>query len=395
MSEALPSRPNLNWLRKTAKQQLTEQRIRQPDAKLADAQFALARRFGFSSWRSLKAHIEQLQRSAASGPESASDADVAAFLRAVGSGELSAIRSMLTASPQLVNATGPHPYWGGRPQGLHVSIETARGDVFELLLASAADIDGRNEEYEHCSPLTLTILWNQPQMQEELLARGAKIGLVEALLLADDVRVASLLRAGKRAFPPWLPNGGSILAMARTPFAIDRLLELGVARDLKDRWDTTPLEAMSRLGARGLPLVRHMLSRGFRASPQEYARLGDRESLAKLIDADPKITESDDVLMGAVDFGHYDLVEWLLDLGASPNARSSAASRGTALHSAAWEGDLRMVKMLVAAGADVTARDLEHGGTPARFARVAIEVTNNPACQTVADYLDNMERLKQ
>jgi len=61
------------------------------------------------------------------------------------------------------------------------------------------------------------------------------------------------------------------------------------------------------------------------------------------------------------------------------------------LHSAAWNGDLRMVKLLVDAGADVTARDPEHNNTPAGWAKVAIEVTNNPDCKDVAAYLAGLE----
>ena len=321
-----------------------------------------------------------------------SDTDVAAFLRAVGSGRMDVVRAALQVTPQVVNAVGPHPYWGGRPQALHVSIETARRDMFDFLLSSGADVDGSNDDYEHCSPLMLTVHWKQPQMQQTLLARGAKVGLLEALLLGDDARVASILRPGQSALPAFKPNGGSILAMARTPFAIDRLIELGVPRDVKDRWDTTPIEAMSRLGPEGLPLVRHLITKGVQASPREYARMGDRESLARLIAADLAVVRSDDVLVGAVDFGHHDLVEWLLTQGANANARSSFGSKGTALHSAAWEGDLRMAKLLVAAGADVHLGDMEHHGTPANFARAALEITNNPACQAVADYLDSVQR---
>ena len=59
----------------------------------------------------------------------------------------------------------------------------------------------------------------------------------------------------------------------------------------------------------------------------------------------------------------------------------------TALHSAAWNGDLRMAKLLVEAGADITARDPEHDNTPAGWAEVAINITNNPDCKDVADYL--------
>jgi hypothetical protein len=50
-----------------------------------------------------------------------------------------------------------------------------------------------------------------------------------------------------------------------------------------------------------------------------------------------------------------------------------------------------MAQLLVAAGADVTARDDEHRNTPAGWARVAVGVTNNPRCQDVAEYLSGVE----
>jgi len=386
MSQALPARPNLDWLRKTAKQQLHELRRDNPGAKLATAQLALARQYGFRSWRALRAEVDRLQALASSGEQA-----IAALLRAVGRGQIDTVRAMLAAAPGLVNAVGPHPFWGGHPQPLHVSIETKRRDMFDLLIAAGADVNGNNKEYEHWSPLMLTFHWDQPDMRRVLLERGARIGLIEAMLMEDDAPVERMLRPGKSALPEIEPNGGSILAFARTPFAIDRLIDLGVSRDKKDRWDTTPIQAMSRLGPRGQPLVRHMVQRGLAIEPQEYARMGDKDTLAALIAAEPAVAKSDAVMMGAVDFGHHDLVAWLLQKGANVNAGHDWGSRATALHSAAWNGDLRMVKLLVEAGADVNARDEEHNNTPAGWAMVSIEVSNNPDCKEVADYLAEIE----
>jgi ankyrin repeat protein len=386
MSQALPARPNLDWLRKTAKQQLNELRKANPDAKLAGAQLALARQYGFRSWRAMKAEVDRLQALGSS-----SDQAVKELLRAVGTGKIDTVRATLAAAPELVNAVGPHPFWGGRSQPLHLSIDTKRRDMFDLLIAAGADVNGSNEQNEHWSPLMLTVHWDEPDMRRVLLEHGATVGLIEALMFADDELVERLLRPGKSALPTIEPNSGSILAFARTPFAIDRLLELGVAHDRKDRWDTTPIQAMSRLGERGRPLVQHMLKRGIAAEPQEYARVGDKDTLAALIAAEPDIAKSHAVMMGAVDFGHHDLVQWLLSQGASVNAHSDWGSQGSALHSAAWNGDLRMVRLLVEAGADITARDPEHDNTPAGWAEVAIDVTNNPACKDVADYLAGLE----
>ena len=54
---SLPARPSLEQLRKQAKDRLASM----PEARLADAQFALARDYGFDSWPKLVRHVEALQ----------------------------------------------------------------------------------------------------------------------------------------------------------------------------------------------------------------------------------------------------------------------------------------------------------------------------------------------
>jgi ankyrin repeat protein len=395
MSRSLPARPSLEWLKKSAKDELKRLRAQNPAVLLAEAQLAVAREYGFDSWRKLKRHVderEQVLSSAANVPRLTRDQVVQGFLRLVGTGQIDEVRRVLTAAPQMVNVVGPHPFWGGRPQPLHVAIETKRRDLFELLLDAGAGVNGTNDQYDHWSPLMLTRDQDRDDMRDELLRRGARVGLMEALLFGDDARVEELLRPGKDALPPSPPNGGSVLNFARTTFAIDRLLELGVSTDLKDRWGATPIESMSRLGPRGQALVRHLIARGVQAAPEEYSRLGDLQTLQSLIERDPQVARSDSVMMGAVDFGHRPVVEWLLARGGNVNARARAQSRHTALHSAAWNGDLLMARLLVDAGADVRARDEEHDGTPLGWARVAIEVTNNPKCQQVVEYLSQFTR---
>lgn len=61
MSRHLPPNPNLEYLKKQAKESLRDMRQRNPAFKLADAQHAIAREYGFSSWPKLKAHVEALQ----------------------------------------------------------------------------------------------------------------------------------------------------------------------------------------------------------------------------------------------------------------------------------------------------------------------------------------------
>lgn len=391
MTVSLPPRPSLEWLRKTAKERLAQLRATDPGAKLAGAQLAVAREYGFPSWRKLKAHVEVTSAASSAAPvPPTGEQIIGALLERVGSGRIDDVRAMLGAAPGLVNAVGPHPFWGGRPQALHLAIEGGRRDLFDLLLEHGADVNGANDQYDLWSPLMLTINRDRTEMREELLRRGARIGLVEALMLADDARVESLLATG--APIDIAPNGGSILAFARTPAAIDKLIALGAKRDARDRWGSTPIDAMSRLGTRGQSLVQHMISRGVPAAPKEYARLGDLDTLKRLVDADPSVACLDPVMMAAVDFHHYALVEWLLARGGNVNARTDAQSRHTSLHSAAWNGDLRMVQMLVTAGADLNARDEQYDGTPSGWAETSIEVTNNPQCAEVLAYLASVAR---
>jgi len=54
----LPARPNLEFLRNEAKDRLAVLRAVRPGARLAEAQFQLAREYGFASWRALKADVD-------------------------------------------------------------------------------------------------------------------------------------------------------------------------------------------------------------------------------------------------------------------------------------------------------------------------------------------------
>ena len=65
MSRELPRQPNLEYLRKEAKELLAAMQQRDPSAQLADAQHALARDYGFASWPQLKTHVELVLRPAA------------------------------------------------------------------------------------------------------------------------------------------------------------------------------------------------------------------------------------------------------------------------------------------------------------------------------------------
>jgi hypothetical protein len=65
MSRQLPDFPNLEHLKKQAKERLEELQRRDPSLRLADAQHTLAHEYGFASWPKLRAHAESTKRSLA------------------------------------------------------------------------------------------------------------------------------------------------------------------------------------------------------------------------------------------------------------------------------------------------------------------------------------------
>ena len=65
MSRNLPPHPNLEHLKKQAKDLLHDLQQQNPDSKLADAQFAIAREYGFASWPKLKAYVGSLSTTVA------------------------------------------------------------------------------------------------------------------------------------------------------------------------------------------------------------------------------------------------------------------------------------------------------------------------------------------
>src|SRR5262252_4780995 len=98
MSNAkLPERPSLEFLKKLAKDRLHQLRRADPKAKLATALFDIARDYGFSSWRSLKKHVEELSRNATSE-----------FVDACRKGESGVVQQLLRADPTLTRLRDAH-----------------------------------------------------------------------------------------------------------------------------------------------------------------------------------------------------------------------------------------------------------------------------------------------
>jgi ankyrin repeat protein len=362
----LPARPNLDYLKKVAKQQLAASRKKGKASSLAAMQLALARHYGFPSWRKLKSYVEQLEaeshKSLVLAQEPASPETFDAVMKAITSRDTDALKQLLAASPGVVNQTGPHPRWGGRPQPLHVAIESDNAPAFKLLLDAGADVNGDNRHYDGWSPLMIAMNSQHNAMRQELLRRGARIDLIASLMLRDDRRVAKLLKDPSALRGPF-PNDATPLHFARTTKSARLLLARGVDISAKDKYGNTPPQTWAN-SRHPLPALKRLA-----------------ESLGRKVPLD---------IFKAVQQGAVKQVRKLLAAGTDVNSRFPDGAGQTLLHAAAWNGDLPLAKLLVAKGADIHALDHEYNTTPAHWARVALKSFNRYPCEPVAEYLEGL-----
>jgi len=134
----LPQQPNLEQLKKQAKELLERFRAseltavtevcqfeRNPDPShfaLNDAQRVLARADGFESWPKLKAFVN--------------GATIARFADAVKAGDMTKVRSMLASRPELV---GKDRAGNDEHGGLHYAVLSRNAPMVKLLMEAGAD----------------------------------------------------------------------------------------------------------------------------------------------------------------------------------------------------------------------------------------------------------------
>src|SRR5262245_5572017 len=157
MAKALPSRPDIEWLKKAAKERLAELRTRDASAKLHQAQLEIARDYGFPSWRALKAHVDALSL----------DGQIIA---AAVEGRADDLDRLLAAHPAKIAITGSR--WD-RPL-LHLAAEAGHLDCVEVLLRRGFDID-RRDRFDHATALHWAAYEGRLAVVKRLLDAGADI----------------------------------------------------------------------------------------------------------------------------------------------------------------------------------------------------------------------------
>ncbi|HET6169457.1 MAG TPA: hypothetical protein VFE01_04710 [Terracidiphilus sp.] len=131
MSRELPAKPSLESLRKQAKQL---HRTMAP-ATLADAQYALAREYGFANWAKLKSYVVTLGLSPSE-----------ALTVAIRESDAQRVRELLESHPELrAGIDEPLPNYGFGIHALFAAVQRSDRATIDALLHAGANIRKRTD----------------------------------------------------------------------------------------------------------------------------------------------------------------------------------------------------------------------------------------------------------
>ncbi len=277
MSRELPAKPSLEFLRKQAKQiQRTT-----PQGKLADAQHALAREYGFANWAGLKSHVVTLGLPPAE-----------ALTAAVRDLDAQRVRNLLESHPELREAIDePLPNYGFGIPALFAAVQRSDRASIDVLLRAGANIRKRTDWWaggfgvlDDC----------EPGLVDFLVERGAVVDAHAAARLGMLAKLADLVAADATVVGARGGDGQTPLHFASRVEIAAFLLEHGAEIDALDLGhESTPAQYMLRVEqSRHYPqdrqdVARYLVSRGCRTDLLMAAALGDLDLVQRHLDEDP------------------------------------------------------------------------------------------------------------
>ncbi|HTE47904.1 MAG TPA: ankyrin repeat domain-containing protein [Gemmatimonadaceae bacterium] len=395
-SLSLPDAANLDWLRKQAKRRLDELRTAVPDAQLADAQFALAKQYGFSSWRALKAHVDlrtvdgRLFAAARSGdanslialldkhPEKlqarAQPYDMTLLHVAAQAGHRPIVELLLNRGLN-VNAREK----GDETYAMHWAAAGGRLDIVRRLADAGGDVIGHGDDHA-LEVIGWATCWDgcdddaHRAVADFLVSRGARHHIFSAIALDLGNEVRRIVAADHSALDKQMSRNeehqrplhfavrknrsdmvGLLLELGADPLATDGSGYPATVYATSPGVDRAVLEMIRARGATDLFTV---------------LSLGDYAAAAEILRENPRAADSGGPLHLLAKRNDVPGVRWLLDHRADPNTRwSHWDAVVTPLHVAALQGHADIVRALLDAGADPRIRDSKHDGAAMGWAK--------------------------
>jgi ankyrin repeat protein len=277
MSRELPEKPNLEYLKKQAKELLRAN----GQGKLADAQHTLAKEYGFATWAKLKSHVEGLGLTPAE-----------ALKAAVCDSDASRVADLLRKHSELrARIDDPLPDYGFGQQALFAAVQRSDRATIDVLLEAGADIRKRTEWWaggfgvlDDC----------HPSLVEFLIERGAVLDAHSAARLGMLPKLRELVAADPGVVHARGGDGQTPLHFASTVEVAEFLLESGAEIDARDvDHESTPAQYMLRVDQRRhypkdrQDVARYLVSRGCRTDLLMATALGERELVRQHLDRDP------------------------------------------------------------------------------------------------------------
>ncbi len=346
-------------------------------------------------------------------------------------GDATAASALLAEDPsQADRQGGPHD-WEPLLYAAYSRLESTRPghstlEVARLLLAHGADpnagylsnglypftaLTGAFGEGEK-GPIRQPRHQHSIQLARLLLDAGADPNDSQALynrqFLADDSHLELLFEygLGTGSGGPWHarfaanhPSPGELMrdqlewaAERNLPKRVRLVLDNGVdpaGRGVPDGANGSAYEIALRAG--NAEIAQMLLAAGadpVELDPVQTLRAGlmaaDRATVDRLVSTDPTlarqlISREPDLIIRAAEIGRLHAVRLIATLGFDVNVRR----RVTAMHEAAGNGDLAMVRLLLDLGADPTILDSEHDSTPLGWAEYGDQ-------KDVVDYLSGV-----
>jgi ankyrin repeat protein len=399
MNRGLPTRalreyPDLNQLKRQAKELLQAFIAGEDDAvaevnthyrdanratfALHDAQFVLARAYGFDSWPKLKAHVDGIT--------------VKRLVDAVRADDLVRVRALLKVRPELAHMSLDNL------QVLHHAVLNRSPEMVRILMEHGASArDGVYPHREATTSLAIAADRGYDEIveiikQEEQRRRERKSGvsgapetdaLFRAIRSADNQPVIAMLDANPALVHAVSIEGWTPLHMASRALnapVVAALLERAADASVRGPHDLTPLDVAAYVSSHeSAPefarVAQLLLGRNAPMTSWAAAALGDSNWL-RARNAEGSLTnpieDSGGLLRIAASHDRREILQLLLDFGFDPDERTRFGGGdedvvvftwGMPLWHCASNGKYEMAELLLQRGADPNA-DVYASGTP-------------------------------